>query len=332
MSDRPRKVLLTGASGFIGSHLLQLLLARGFSVTCVVRDPSKLPASVTSAAQLTVIKGDLHHEDTLLRLPQNADCLIHLAALLGDAEVSEEEILRSNLELTERLSAWFQQTAGRQFLLVSTPGVQGLGHRAAAESAAYNPHGTYERAKMLAEQSLQKADWPSGQNWTILRPDFVYGPGDVRRIRLYRQIQRRRWIKVGRGKAVVRPTYVEDVCVAILTCLDNSAAFGRVFNVAGPKPVTIDHFVELIARLLNVRLLPLRLPTPVFRCAAAGFELCSHWFGKKPLFTRSQVDFLSLDHGTDISLIEEHLGFRPETDLEEGLRRTIQWANEAGLL
>ena len=332
MHDQPIKVLITGASGFIGSHLLQLLLARGYSVVCVVRDPLQLVTTEIPSARLEVIKGDLNLESTMQQLPPAIDVVIHLAALLGDAEAEGQELTKSNVEMTGRLLQWFSLSEGKQFIFVSTPGVQGLGHRTARESDPYNPAGLYEKTKMLSEVRLQNYPVRPQQYWTIVRPDFVYGPGDTRRIRLYRKIRKRQWIKIGKGDAVVRPTYVLDVCEALLLCINNPMAFSRIFNVAGPELVSVDSFINTIARLLDVRLFPVRLPTAAFRAAAAILEPLARWTGSQSVFTQSQVSFLTRDHGTDISEIKKQLGFCPKTSFEEGMGRTLRWAKEVSLL
>ncbi|KIH75863.1 Nucleoside-diphosphate-sugar epimerase [Geoalkalibacter ferrihydriticus] len=326
-----RKILVTGAAGFIGQHLVKLLLDEGQSVVAVVRDATRLK-NFSGLPRLEILAGDLEEPETIGRLPENVDGVVHLAALLGDSGRDEAQMIAANVTSTERLLAWFSQSPARGFVLLSTPGVQGLGHREAPESAPCNPHGVYERTKMHAEQVIRSHPFRGDQRWTILRPDFVYGPGDLRRIRLYRQIARRHWVRIGSGTAVVRPTYVSDVCRAIASCLYHPRAANETFNIAGPELLTIDQYVDTIADLLGVKLWPLRLPTPLFHAAAPLLAWSARRSGKTPLFTRSQVDFLTCDHGTCIRHIQAMLGFEPQVAFREGMARTLAWARRAGHL
>ncbi len=325
-------ILVTGCSGFIGKHLLNLLLSTGVSVICVVRDATKLVYSAPLTERLNVIEGDLESNETLEKLPQSVDAVIHLAAVLGQWDADEEKIIRTNVDITERLLDWFSSTDSRQFLFVSTPGVQGFGHKQAKEDEPYNPRGSYERSKVLAEQSVRHHGYGAQQSWTILRPDFVYGPGDTRRVKLYRRINNRQWIKLGDGTSVLRPTYVLDVCRAVELCLLNENAYGEIFNVAGPTLVTTDEFVDTIAEQIGAPLPSLRIPSSIFMTAAGILEWVAKRSGRQPLFSKSQVEFLSQDHGTDISKIKEILGFVPPTSFAAGMRATIAWAKQEKLL
>ena len=328
MGSQPT-ILVTGAGGFIGRHLVAQLLDQGARLVCVVRDASRC---ALDAGTVHLVEGDLRHEATLAQLPPSIDAVVHLAAMLGEWGVDAAQIEQANVHITRGLLAWFSASPARQFVQVSTPGVQGFGHRAAAEDVAYNPRGAYEQSKVLAEQAVMRHAYNDAQGWTILRPDFVYGPGDRRRIKLYRRIQRRRWIKVGRGDAVLRPTYVGDVCEAIGHSLLDPRAYGQVFNVAGPEPVTAEQYVDGIATALGVPRPRLRLPAALFMAAAGVFEALARRSGSAPLFSRSQVEFLSQDHATDIAKIRRTLGFVPRTDLAEGMGATVAWAREEGLL
>jgi len=234
--------------------------------------------------------------------------------------------------MTQRLLEWFCSSNCKHFVFISTPGVQGFGHKLATETEPYNPRDIYERTKSSSEKMIQTHKFKPGQNWTIIRPDFVYGPEDSRRLKLYKRIEARQWIRVGKGNSVFRPTYVTDVCRAVYKCLQNDRAYSQIFNVAGPELVSCDEYIAVIARLLDVKLLPLRLPISVFMIGAVFFEWIAKAFHTRPFFTKSQIEFLTEDHGTSISKIRNLLGFTPAIDLENGMKKTLTWAKEQNLL
>jgi nucleoside-diphosphate-sugar epimerase len=326
------KVLVTGCTGFIGGYLLNTLLPNAEKIYCVVRDPSKLDFPDMATHRLHTVQGDLRDSHTFSRLPESIDVVIHLAASLGQWGIDSSQVMRNNVHLTENFLKWFKQSNGKQFIFISTPGVQGLGYKQAKETAPYRPRGLYEISKVLAEKKVINFNYHSGQCWTILRPDFVYGPGDTRRIKLYRKIKNRQWFKIGDGTSILRPTYVADVAQAILACMGHKAARNDIFNVAGPELVSVDSYTNTIAKLFNVRVLPISIPARILKLAGSLFEIGARITGTQPLMTISQVEFLTQDHGTDISKIRKQIGFSPRVGFEQGMRQTIKWAGNHNLL
>lgn len=196
-------ILLTGGTGFIGRHLLDFLLSKNIQVTAVVRKREKLFHDHNNEHSLQTLEGDLNKSSTFAELPTHSDVLIHLAAVLGDWNVEGAKITSTNVNMTERLLNWFMTSEGKQFIFISTPGVQGFGYPCAREDAPYNPRGLYERTKVLAELKIRECALKPDKSWTILRPDFVYGPGDARRVKLYKRIEGRLWLRIGRGSSVL---------------------------------------------------------------------------------------------------------------------------------
>lgn len=325
-------ILLTGATGFIGRHLLAFLLSKNIQVTAVVRNREKLYHYHKKERSLNIVEGDLNKSSTFAELPAHSDVLIHLAAVLGDWSAEETKITSTNVNMTERLLNWFATSEGKQFIFISTPGVQGFGYSCAREDAPYNPRGLYEKTKVLAELKIRECVLRPDKSWTILRPDFVYGPGDTRRLRLYKMIRRRLWLRIGRGSSVLRPTYVLDLCNAVFLCLKNHKAYNQIFNVAGPEVVSVDEYIDTIASLLRVNLPPFRLPTLAIKIGATICELAALLSKTSPLATRSQVEFLTQNHATDISKIKHLLGFTPTVDLYTGMKKTLTWARDSNLL
>lgn len=325
-------ILLTGGTGFIGRHLLDFLLSKNIQVTAVVRKREKLFHDHNNEHSLQTIEGDLNKSSTFAELPTHSDVLIHLAAVLGDWNVEGAKITSTNVNMTERLLNWFMTSEGKQFIFISTPGVQGFGYPCAREDAPYNPRGLYERTKVLAELKIRECALKPDKSWTILRPDFVYGPGDARRVKLYKRIEGRLWLRIGRGSSVLRPTHVLDLCKAVFLCLQNHKAYNQIFNVAGPEVLSVDEYIDTIASLLGVNLLPFRLPTIAVMIGATICELAALLSKTSPLITRSQIEFLTQDHATDIAKIKRLLGFTPTVDLYTGMKQTLTWARDSNLL
>ncbi len=327
-------ILLTGATGFIGKHLLNLLISKGINVCCIVRDKNKLLEFHGSTKSLKIITGDLNEPSTFTKFPKSVDIFIHLAALLEDWNTDKQKLIKTNVEMIKRLLNWFSSSDCKQFILISTPGVQGFGHKLAKETDPYNPNPRkyYEKSKVLAEQMIQNQKYKPNQNWTIVRPDFVYGPEDFRRIKLYKRIKKRQWIKIGKGTSVLRPTHIHDVCNAIALCIDNPKTYSQILNVAGPELISSDDYIDTIAKTLKVKLFPIRLPTIMFKIIVILSEWIAMITNTRAFVAKSQVEFLTKDHGTDISKIKNLLGFTPTINFTKGIQETLTWAKDQKLL
>lgn len=326
------KVLVTGARGFIGQHLLRLLVERGHRVVACARSPVVSKEDCDYDGRVSWFYGDLLEDESYEQLPTDIDAVYHSAARLGGWRVGEQEIRAANIQVVWMLLQWFSNSEGRQFIFFSTPGVQGFGHRLAGESDKFNPRAAYERSKVEAERVVTSYNYAPNQHWTILRPDFVYGPGDTRRLPLYRRIKKGFWVIAGTGESLIRPTYVLDVCEAALRCLQNENAYSQVFNIAGPDLVTAKEYAQTIAIACGCSLRAYRLPVGVLKILAVLFECLSLVSGRKPFLTRSQVEFLAEDHGTDIQKIANLIGFKPRVSLAQGMGETISWATREGML
>lgn len=325
-------VLLTGATGFIGRNLLKFLLSKKIRVYCIVRNINKFTELFEPSDFIKPIEGDLLDDSIYLKLPLSVDVVIHLAAMLGKWNVNEEKIMKANLDTTVSLLDWFYSSEGKHFIFISTPGVQGFGHKLAKETEPNNPRGIYEKTKVLAEEAIKNGNFRSKQNWTIIRPDFVYGPGDMRRIKLYKWIRKRQWIRIGNGKSHLRPTHVYDVCKAICICLQNPKTYFQIFNIGGPEIASCDDYVNTIAEILGVKISAVRMPTFLAIMMANFLECFSKITNTKAIFTKSQVEFLTQHHATDISKIRNTLGFTPTVDLKTGMDETLNWAKKNYLI
>ncbi len=117
------------------------------------------------------------------------------------------------------------------------------------------------------------------------------------------------------------------------TCaLKTQRAYSQVFNVGGAELMSSEEYINAIAEILGVKLLPFRIPTAVAEIGAAASEWLARITNTKPLVTKGQIAFLTQDHGTDISKIREVLGFEPATGFDTGMRSTLSWAKEKNLL
>jgi UDP-glucose 4-epimerase len=322
------KILLTGATGFIGRHLARALVGEGYEVHCLVRNPElkcKLPSNVN------IFYGDLTKIREMPECLEGVEVVIHAAAQLGHYGIPRDTYRAVNHRATVDLLEMSIEHHARQFIFCSTPFVVGLGERLSSEDASYAPKGDYSESKALAEQSIQRKS-PGKIHYTILRTNYVYGPGDTRRILLYKGIMRKHFVLTTSGRAHLQPTYVSDVVDGFLLAINNEKAYGQIINLGGEE-CTVQDYLECIAKAVHSRLVKINIGYPLSVLGACTIDFISRLFFRKSGFvTKSRIDFLSLDHSCKIEKAEKFLHYKPRVSLEEGIDRTIRWAQEKGYL
>ena len=323
-------ILITGSTGFVGEHLVEALCHQGHHCVCLVRDIAKAQRTFLDFKNIDFLPGDITNPESLNNIPAGIDYVFHLAALLGDPKNSESEISAANYAGTKNLVDKLNNVRG--FVFVSTPGVQGFGYKAATEDLPYNPRGPYEASKVAAEKLVMVTCSTKHIRWTILRPDFVYGPGDLRRISLYKKIARNKMYIIGDGQAILTPTYIADVVQGCLKCLNNPNAEDNIFNISGDA-VTVEQFLGAIAGELNVVLPRMKIPLGLSKLSAFLCELIfPNILKKEPLITRSRVAFLTMDHGTSSQKARNLLNYKSTFSLPKGMKETINWCKVNKLL
>jgi nucleoside-diphosphate-sugar epimerase len=261
------RVLVTGASGFIGGTLCRALVARGDEVWALVRRPGSEPAGTTA------LVGDLSSQETIaLALQQAApDCVVHLAAEIA-SQRSAEKVFEVNVRGTERLVDACRRHAGNggsggPRIVFSSTVVTGDAHGELLVEARPLPVETpYGRAKQAGEQLVLSSGLPA----VVLRPSHVYGPGGWYAQELIPRLrQPGRFAVIGSGANLWDVVHVDDVVGALLLCCDQEGAVGGTFNVADDQPLTFYEFMKLTADALGLGP-PRRIPTVLARLVAGA--------------------------------------------------------------
>lgn len=323
------KVLVTGATGFIGRQLLPALQRARHQVVCAVRAATDRTGLSAMGVEIVDIRDDGAMEQALV----GCGALIHLAGQMGAYGTPYQAFYETNCTLTERLAKLAVQAGVARFIFCSTPGVYGFGQRLCKEETPYAPRNDYERTKALAEQALIRTCSGTGTAYTILRPDFVYGPGDMRRVKLYRNIRRHRFVLTTSGKSYLHPTYIDDVIQGFMLCLKNEQAENQIFNLAGEKDVPSGTYLAEIAHQLGVKLIHINLGYHLSILAATAIDRTMQaLLHKEGFVSKNKIDFLSVDHSSSIQKAQTLLGYCPQYTLEQGLAATLAWCREENLL
>ncbi len=326
------KFLVTGATGFIGSHLVDLLNTRGHHVVCPVREPASLRYLSPRAA--TVISlADL--EDSLSSLGP-FDYVIHAAG--ATRALSYQHYHDANVRLTQRLLAAVShqptQRQLRRFVLVSTQAVVGPSNKGDApidDDAPAAPLSWYALSKYEAEKAVRAYD--QSLPITIVRPSTVFGPRDVDVLGVFRAVRRGIAPYIAGPDRFVSIIYVHDLTEGILAAtLSNRPPDGPYF-LTNPYPVVWRAFVQLVSSACGKRTLPLPVPPALLRFTALLGDAVSKVAGK-PMLIRSDKlqELLQTAWVCSPERAWRDFGWRASTPLDEAVRQTHLWYKQRGWL
>jgi nucleoside-diphosphate-sugar epimerase len=325
------RVALTGASGYTGGRLLQALRARGDEVSVLVRTRS-LTGTIASLAS-RVVEGVLGDPGAAWQLVEDADAVVHVAAVYRTAGHADSYYREVNVAGTERLLEAAARRGVGRFVHTSTVGVHGHVDRPPAdESAPYAPGDIYQATKAEAERLALDFHRRRGVPVTVVRPGAIYGPGETRFLKLFRAIARGRYAVVGSGRTFYHPVYIDDLVDGFLLALDRPEAVGEPFLVCGPSYVSQGDLAALIAKHTGGRILPFRIPARPIQWAGDVVEALCVPLGLEPPLHRRRVDFWTKSRAFSIEKARRLLGYAPKVDLDEGIARTAAWYREAGWL
>ncbi len=327
--------LVTGVTGFTGGHLARYLVHRGMRVRGLVRPRSVSRPEVTALrdAGIEVATGDLTDAAAVAAACQDIDVVYHIAATYREAGQPDSAYRAINVEGVRNVIAGARSAGVRRVVHCSTGGVHGhVANPPANEDAPFNPGDVYQDTKLEGEQVARAEGQAGHPEVVIARPIGIYGPGDLRFLKMFRGISRRRFPVLGSGEAFYHLTYIDDLCEGFRLCGEVPGAAGRTYLLAGPRYTTLNELVALIAAELKVKPFPVHLPVWPFWLAGAACEaICVPLRIEPPLYRR-RVDFYTKSRAFDTTRARTELGFAPAVDLPEGIRRTIAWYRAQGLL
>ena len=315
------RALVTGAGGFIGSHLAAELHRRGSEVVALDLHLDRVRHLVTDD-RFIPIEADVADPDVQRRAVVGVDTVYHLAAAHLTVAAAEGEFRRVNVEGVRTLVEACRAARVRRFVHCSSVGVYGtLANPPADEETPCRPEIAYERTKLEGEQRLLEAVRAHGFPAVIVRPVWVYGPGCPRTEKLFRSIGKGRFLMAGRGDARRHCIYIRDMIEAFVLASQSEAALGRVVIVGDAEAATVRELLDEIARLTGARS-PLRIPVPLLWSAGLAAEIACKPLGKEPPLSRRTLKFFTGNTAFDISRAKELLGFEPRYDLRSGLEET----------
>lgn len=329
--DRADRVVVTGASGFVGKGLCRALHDRGEKLRVLLRPGSDDTFFKSLGAE--IYSGDITDPEVPDWLLDGASLVINLAAVVSRKGIDEQEFTDVHVMAVERLCQAAIKRRVKRLVSCSTIGVLGhIEHPPADEESDYNAVDIYQTSKAEGERVALSYNGQEGLEVTVVRPAVIYGPGDMRMLKLFRYIANGTFKMIGSGETLTHPVYIDDLVAGIIAAGETPQAAGQIYILGGEGYVTLNQWVQVIAEAASAPLSPIRIPYRPLWLVSYLCELVCAPLGIEPPLFRRRVDFFVKDRAFSIEKAKRELGYAPAVGLEEGARRTLDWYKAEGLI
>jgi len=319
------RVLVTGGTGFTGSHLVRRLLGRGHHVRVLDREAGLF------AEELHGLGAELHLgsvTDAALveRLTAGCQRVFHLAAAFRRINLPKRVYWEVNVEGTRRVAEASLRHGVERLIYCSTQGVHGdIKELPGHEDSPITPEDYYQLTKYEGERALAGIAG-HGLAYTVLRPMAIYGPGDPGRfLLLFRAVRSGRFLMFGDGKTLYHPLYIDNLVDAFELAAERSEAIGRTYLIGDDRYYSLNELVREVGQSLGLEVKITHLPFRPLWAAALVCEAVCVPLRIEPSLFRRRVDWFRQNRAFSIERAKRELGYRPKVDLRTGLAATAQW-------
>lgn len=319
------KALVTGGTGFIGSHLAEALRKRGDTVTVLARSAKK--AEALAPLGVRIIAGDLADTDAVRKAVEGQDVVYHVAA--ANTALSEAAFMVSNLEGTRNIVEAAQATGGPRFVLVSSMAAGGPSPRGQPLQGHEPPRPVtaYGRSKLAAEEMVKTGTLP----WTIIRPPMVYGPRDREVLKVFRMARFGIAPVFGDGTQELTAIHGADLADALIAAGLSPDTVRRTYCGTHPDIFTSTEFVRSVAKAMGRQVTVIKVPHPVGRGILAVTETVARLSRRATILTTDKANEFFQEAWTgDPAPLTRDTGWSARRDLTAGLADTWNWYRNAG--
>ena len=323
--------LVTGGTGFTGSHLVRRLLSRGHTVRVLDSSPGLFAEDLRrEGADLTI--GSVTDAALVDRLTAGTERVFHVAAVFRQINLPKRVYYDINVTGTKIAAEAALRHGVKQFVYCSTQGVHGdISAPPGNEDSPITPADYYQETKYQGEQAVGELV-AKGLPATTLRPMAIYGPGDPARfLFLFRHAKRGRFLMFGNGKTFYHPLYIDNLVDAFELAGERPGR-GEVYLIGDEHYYSLNDLVKAVGVSLGVNVNITHLPfTPLWLASAACEAVCTPLGLEPPLFRR-RADWFRQNRAFSIDRAKAGLGYIPRVDLATGLARTAEWYKKNGYL
>ncbi len=323
------RILVTGATGFIGKRLVEAMSKRGYRVTCFVRKTSDI--SLLKKSDVRFFYGDILDKGSIEKALDENEIIIHLVGLQSFSEYSKKiykTLYATNvLGLKNLLDAIVAKKPKRlrKIIFVSSTAVVGLTKGKVDESVTCRPISPYQITKYRGEKLCLGYVKQYRLPIVILRPSMVYGTKDdhSQLQKMVKLIKKGFFPVIGNGNNVVPIIYIDDVVNGVIQAA-LKAKVGEIYYLTNDNLATMNDIVSIISNKLKVRVFKIKIPVFIMYPTLVFFELFFRMIGKEATISRRRILSMSSNRVFDVSKAKRDFGFKPKISAEEGIGRAIE--------
>lgn len=325
------KMLITGATGFVGGRLAERLIKEGHEVKALVRESSNFKNLKNLGVELII--GDITDTKAVESAVTGVDYIFHIAALFRQAKYPDSIYWDVNVGGTRNIMEAALKHGTKRVVHCSTIGVLShIENPPADETFPYNPGDIYQTTKAEGEKQALIHHSSKGLPVVVIRPAMIYGPGDLRLLKLFKTIAKKKFIMIGNGKTLAHFIYIDDLVDSFLLAAEKDNILGEIFIIAGEKPITLNYLTQQIAKECGTKIPSFHIPAKPIQVLGSICELICKPFGIEPPLYRRRVDFFTKNRSFDTTKAKTRLGFIPKISVEEGIKRTLSWYQTNNLI
>ena len=325
--------LVTGGTGFTGSHLVRRLIENGEQVRVLDNQPGLFHDHLKElGADITI--ASVTDKDAVMRVTDGCEVVHHTAAAFRKLNVPDQHYWDVNVEGTRHVCEACVKFGVRRLVYCSTQGVHGdIKTKVGSEKSPIAPADYYQETKYNGEEVVQEFIKNHGLDANIIRPTAIYGPGDPGRfLILFRLVKKGTFLMFGDGKTHYHPVHIENLVDAFELAAVREGITGEAFLIGDDRSFELNELVHAVAEAMDATVKVRYLPFKPLRAAAVVCEaVCKPCGITPPLFPR-RVDWFKQNRSFDISKARGLLGYEPRVDLKTGLKQTGDWYRECGYL
>jgi len=322
-----KKIVITGANGFVGSSLAKMLVCNGYEITCLVRKGSNVDLIQNKN---DIVYVDYNNADEIKRIISNKDVLIHTAAIVRSPKW--ESFQKVNIELTQQLIQICNDSTLKQFIFVSSQAAAGPAsseHSLKKETDPTMPVTMYGKSKLLAEELIQK---DLKIPWTIIRPVSVYGEGDKDFLELFKMVKNHFVVIHSFRKKFYNLIYIDELTDIIEKTINNKDAFKETFFAANLCIIKNNKLHKLIGEAIDSKTITLRIPEFLLFPIASLAELFSSIFRREfPILNKDKVKEFREDYWiVDTNKVKKKLNIEFKDEYLSNFKKTYKWYKDKG--
>lgn len=324
-----KNALVIGGTGFIGSHLAEQLINKGYKVAVLVRHNSNTAFLQSLGLELRL--GDLLDKDSLLRAVKGIDvifCAANIKPAGKNREDYEKELFRVHVEGTRSLLDACRECGVRRIIYFSSVAAMGYekGTSFYDDSFKVRPVDAYGKAKLEAERILNEAYRSKEADIIILRPPGVFGErglGAMHKIILF--VEKGFVPVIGRGSNKQSIAYIGNIVNQAICAAQNQNSIGNTYITGDARAYSVNELISAVCKAMNRKVLRIHIPLFLLMSAVSFFNFLGCIFLRRKIINKESIIAIATERVFDSSRIFKELGYKQEYDLEESIKRAISW-------